>query len=345
MTILVDPSVQVFRYGHRPYRDKRITTHVALVSRAFGASTVYVDQKDDMLQDTVKKISGNFGPGFSLYTGVRWQNVYAKFTGLKVHLTMYGYPVNEVVSEIRDAKKDLMIFVGSSKVPPDVYKVSDYNVSVTNQPHSEIAALAIFLDRYFEGKELVARHEGRLTVIPSKSGKEIRLLPDEQECLRLLKTAGAGQELIDHVQAVKELAIRFGERCNADLKLITAGALLHDIGKTITNGIKHASAGANILREAHVDERVVRIVERHTGAGITGEEAILLDLPPGEYVPETLEEMVVAHADNLISRSRRINLNIVVENYRKQGLMQAASRIVELHARLSGLCGTDIDQI
>ncbi|MCC6052717.1 MAG: tRNA (cytidine(56)-2'-O)-methyltransferase, partial [Desulfurococcaceae archaeon] len=31
-------KIYVLRYGHRPERDKRVTTHVALVARAFGAS-------------------------------------------------------------------------------------------------------------------------------------------------------------------------------------------------------------------------------------------------------------------------------------------------------------------
>ncbi len=339
------PSVQVFRYGHRPFRDKRITTHVALVSRAFGASAVYVDEKDDVLEETVKKVSGNFGSGFQLTTGKKWQNVYGKFKGVKVHLTMYGFPVDEVIDDIRNSGKEVMVFVGSSKVPPEVYKSSDYNVSVTNQPHSEIAALAIFMDRYFQGAELKGRHDGRISVIPSMKGKEVRVVPDERESLKILKNAGASDELIQHAETVRELAVRIGERCKADLRLVTAGAMLHDIGRTVTHGIGHAVAGARIVREAHVDERVARIVERHTGAGITREEAVELNLPPADYVPETIEEMVVAHADNLVSGSKRINLNIVVENYRRKGLMQAASRIVDLHARLSRLCGIDIDQI
>jgi tRNA (cytidine56-2'-O)-methyltransferase len=44
-------------------------------------------------------------------------------------------------------KKDIIIVIGSQKVPTEVYQLADYNVSVTNQPHSEIAALTILLDR------------------------------------------------------------------------------------------------------------------------------------------------------------------------------------------------------
>ena len=38
--------ITILRIGHRISRDKRITTHVALVARAFGADNILVDTKD-----------------------------------------------------------------------------------------------------------------------------------------------------------------------------------------------------------------------------------------------------------------------------------------------------------
>ena len=36
---------------------------------------------------------------------------------------------------------------------------------------------------------------------------------------------------------------------NIDLDLIKAGAMLHDVGRTVTNDIKHAYLGADLLRQ------------------------------------------------------------------------------------------------
>ncbi|MBU2477332.1 tRNA (cytidine(56)-2'-O)-methyltransferase, partial [Candidatus Micrarchaeota archaeon] len=65
--------------------------------------------------------------------------------------------------------------VGAEKVPPQVYEKSDYNISIGNQPHSEIAALAVFLHELFEGKELNKKFsKGQIKIIPQKKGKKTK---------------------------------------------------------------------------------------------------------------------------------------------------------------------------
>ena len=67
-----------------------------------------------------------------------------------------------------------MIVIGAEKVPKELYDISDYNVSIGNQPHSEIAALAIFLDRLFEGKQLRQEFRGKMKIVPSGKGKVVK---------------------------------------------------------------------------------------------------------------------------------------------------------------------------
>ena len=160
------------RIGHRPHRDKRVTTHVALSSRALGAKGIYVDAEDRVLEENVKSVSGRFGGDFEVYTGVKWKEVVKGFDGAVVHLTMYGRRLDEALTEIPQ-DKDLMIVVGAEKVPPELYERADLNVSVGNQPHSEIAALSIFLDRLTGGKALYEDRKGRFTVIPNNRGKKV----------------------------------------------------------------------------------------------------------------------------------------------------------------------------
>lgn len=163
--------ITVLRLGHRPARDKRVTTHVALAARAFGADRILVSTKDSALEKTVNEVVRRFGGPFEIETGIAWRRVLKDWTGAKVHLTMYGLPVDEVLPKI--PKDDVLIIVGAEKVPAEVYRLVDFNVAVGNQPHSEVAALAVFLDRLLEGKGIRHELEGRLRIRPSARGKDV----------------------------------------------------------------------------------------------------------------------------------------------------------------------------
>lgn len=160
------------RIGHRPQRDKRVTTHVALSSRALGAKGIYVDTYDEVLEENIRSVVDRFGGDYTIKTGVSWKDAIKDFKGKVVHLTMYGQTVTDALPKIpRD--EDIMIIVGAEKVPAEVYQRADFNVSVGNQPHSEIAALAIFLDRFTEGKALYSDRHGKMTVVPNERGKTV----------------------------------------------------------------------------------------------------------------------------------------------------------------------------
>ncbi len=166
--------ITVLRIGHRPERDKRITTHVSLVARAFRADKILVDTSDRELEANFNGVNDRFGNGVVLETGVGWRKVLKEWEGTIVHLTMYGMELEEAVASIKAIQdnNDILVVVGAEKVPGDVYKIADFNVSVGNQPHSEVAALAIFLDRIFEGRAL-RNFEGKMKIIPSNEGKKV----------------------------------------------------------------------------------------------------------------------------------------------------------------------------
>jgi tRNA (cytidine56-2'-O)-methyltransferase len=159
-----------------------LTTHVALTARALGASGfVLSDAVDEHIKETVDKVRGTWGGEFSFEMGTKWKNTVRDWRnggGIVVHLTAYGENIqtSNVLDKIRNTKKDVMIVVGSQKVPREFYSAeySDFNVAVGNQPHSECAALAIFLDRFFEGKTLGKPFENaKLKIIPQERGKKI----------------------------------------------------------------------------------------------------------------------------------------------------------------------------
>ncbi|EQD66228.1 tRNA 2'-O-methylase, partial [mine drainage metagenome] len=65
--------ITVLRIGHRPARDKRITTHVALTARAFGASAIVIDLHDEELERNVRSVTDRFGGSFHVSSGVNWR--------------------------------------------------------------------------------------------------------------------------------------------------------------------------------------------------------------------------------------------------------------------------------
>lgn len=163
--------IVVLRLGHRPARDQRVTTHVALTARALGADEVWVSTEDRELEKTIDSVVERFGGKFKIRTGVDWRRAVKAWKGDVVHLTMYGEKLAHALRAIR--ANDLMIVVGAEKVPREVYELADWNVSVGNQPHSEIAALAIFLDRHTGGKALDKDFKGQLKILPNPRGKTV----------------------------------------------------------------------------------------------------------------------------------------------------------------------------
>ena len=164
--------ITVLRIGHRISRDKRITTHVALVARAFSADKILIETEDKKIEETIHATCDRFGGDFQIKTGVNKKKVIKDWNGVIVHLTMYGEELKKTISKI-DKKRDLLVIVGAEKVPPYIYEKADFNISVGNQPHSEVAALAIFLDRYTKGLWQNKRFNGKIKIIASDKGKKV----------------------------------------------------------------------------------------------------------------------------------------------------------------------------
>jgi tRNA (cytidine56-2'-O)-methyltransferase len=174
--------VVVLRWGHRPYRDIRLTTHTALTARALGAAGfILADTEDKKIEEDIKKVVKNWGEPFFFEMGKPWRKTVEKWKqkrGIVVHLSAYGENIetSDVLQRIRLSKRNVLVIIGSKKVPEEFFyeKISDFNVAIGNQPHSECASLAVFLDRFFQGKELAKSFENAKTrIIPQKRGKKI----------------------------------------------------------------------------------------------------------------------------------------------------------------------------
>ncbi|MFT4890059.1 MAG: tRNA (cytidine56-2'-O)-methyltransferase [Halobacteriales archaeon] len=178
-----EQDVVVLRLGHRPGRDDRMTTHVGLAARALGADRVIFEGAASDAVATARDVTDRFGGPFAVETIDAPKARLREFDGSVVHLTMYGEPVQDVEADVREAHADdpLMVVVGAEKVSFGVYERADWNVAVTNQPHSEIAGLAVFLDRLFEGRELDREWiDADRRIVPKATGKQVEPVDDDQ---------------------------------------------------------------------------------------------------------------------------------------------------------------------
>ncbi|MBI2085118.1 MAG: tRNA (cytidine(56)-2'-O)-methyltransferase [Candidatus Aenigmarchaeota archaeon] len=170
-------KISVLRIGHRIFRDQRITTHCALASRAFGAEEIIiVGDADEKLRKNIEKISSEWGGDFKISFSQTWRDIIKKYSseGYKIaHLTMYGLRLQDTEKEMRKEKKILLV-AGGEKVPPEIYQLADYNISVTTQPHSEVSSIAVFLDHIFQSQELKKDFKNaRRKINPAAHGKDI----------------------------------------------------------------------------------------------------------------------------------------------------------------------------
>ena len=169
-------EIEVLRIGQRVVRDDRVTTHVALVARSFGAQKIYMNEVNSEIEKTISNINKTWGGNFKIEIISEWRKIIKvrKNTGVKiVHLTMYGQNINNVEIKIRNEGK-ILIVVGAEKVPREIYEIADYNVAVGNQPHSEISALSVLLDRIHQGKQFELDFDNpERVIIPQEHGKNV----------------------------------------------------------------------------------------------------------------------------------------------------------------------------
>ncbi len=169
--------IEILRLGHRPQRDKRITTHVCLTARAMGAKAAHLAEEDQHVVDSVTDLTKRFGGDFTIDHGNGWKGTVRQWQakgGQVVHLTMYGEPLGVATPRVLADGRDVLIVVGAEKVPGDLYQMADHNIAVGNQPHSEVAALALLMDRLRSGEWESDEFEGaEVRVIPEAHGKRV----------------------------------------------------------------------------------------------------------------------------------------------------------------------------
>lgn len=171
-------EITVVRLGHRQKRDIRVTTHAALVSRALGAKQFFLcGEKDESVLESVRKIGKRWGGTLKAKYEASPRSLLKRLKkqgNCLIHATMYGETIQSKRKTLQKKRK-IAVIIGAEKVPREVYELADYNIAVTNQPHSEIAALAIILDHLQQGKELDKKFSNaQIKIIPNAKGKTVQ---------------------------------------------------------------------------------------------------------------------------------------------------------------------------
>jgi TIGR00295 family protein len=169
----------------------------------------------------------------------------------------------------------------------------------------------------------------------------IAILEGQQLILKVLKDLNCSPHIIEHSKAVSKKARALSQRFEVDLKLIEMGSILHDVGRSKTNNISHGIVGADILKKLGFSQEIVNITEKHIGAGIPKEEAVLLGLPFRDFLPLTMEEKIVAHADNLIHGTKEIEIDFVIDKWKMNlgNYKPSLERLIKLHQEIVGNYG------
>lgn len=174
------------------------------------------------------------------------------------------------------------------------------------------------------------------------------MIPSETQALDLHRKYGSDPITIRHCKTVARVALALADALRrrgvrVDKEVIYTAALLHDIGRSRVQTVRHGYEGAEMLRKEGVDARVVETVRKHVGAGIAPEEAKTLGLPDMDYIPRTLEERVVCFADKVVDSSRVRPFHVEVERFVKRG--HDVKRLLALKESLESELGEDPEKL
>jgi uncharacterized protein len=170
-------------------------------------------------------------------------------------------------------------------------------------------------------------------------------LPTREQALKLLRDNGCSTSVVTHCESVAQIAVKTAQACQkhghaVDVELVEVAALLHDLGRAKTHSVNHAVEGAKIAKAAGLPNPIINIIKRHVGGGITDQEAKALGWPADNYMPVTLEEKIVSHADKLVETTpKRVPIEVTVKELRKKNLNEAADRVLKLHKEIAALTG------
>jgi uncharacterized protein len=167
---------------------------------------------------------------------------------------------------------------------------------------------------------------------------------DAIELLKMYSTSEKTFELVlSHSQAVKKLAIKISKKVKPtykiDLHIIKIGSILHDIGRFKyppgKNSIFHGIEGEKILK-SHNLIKCANIAKTHIGIGISKKEVEEqnLPIPKNNYIPKSIEELIICYSDNRIAGTKVMPEKWVEDRFEKEIGQKYKKKTINFHKKM-----------
>lgn len=155
-----------------------VNLNMCLTARALGAAEIiFIGRKDQRLPRYMGAVNAKWGGSFKVkFMGRYAEAIKSASRYAKVNLTRFGVPLKQKIYQLRTYKNILLIVSLKDEAGP-IHRLSDFNISISSQPHSCTASIAVFLHEFYNGRELAMHFENaRFKVIPKERGAEVRRL-------------------------------------------------------------------------------------------------------------------------------------------------------------------------
>jgi len=165
--------ITVLSIGEGNYR---VRLNMCLTARAFGAARiVFIGSRDSRLVGYIGKLNYKWGGAFKVDFSTNAAKAIKSFNKYKkIYLTMFGVPLKQVEYTLK-TYKNILLIVTAKDWEASLSKLTDFDVSITTQPHAQVASIAIFLHEFFNGRELAVQFQNaRYKIVPKPKGAQIR---------------------------------------------------------------------------------------------------------------------------------------------------------------------------
>ena len=149
--------ISVLAVGRNTYSAK---LDLCLTARALGAAEItFVGKSGSRLIKYMNNINKRWGGSFKIHFAKNYNEIIRPDSKYKkIYLTRYGTPLQGKSYMLRTYKNLLLIVTAADLVKP-IHGLSDFNISVSSQPHCSAAAVAVFLHEFYSGRELAMHFE------------------------------------------------------------------------------------------------------------------------------------------------------------------------------------------
>ncbi len=162
-------TISILAIGRSTYEEN---LDLCLTSRALGASEItFIGKKSSKLTRYINNLNANWGGKFKVSYAKSYKEVLkASSKYAKICLTRYGIPLQTKIYTLK-TYKNIVLVVPLNENIKVLQNLTNFNISVSSQPHCGVAAIAVFLHEFYSGRELSMHFENaKYKLVPTEHG-------------------------------------------------------------------------------------------------------------------------------------------------------------------------------